>query len=75
MKLLSRGLPFHKRPYIEQESLDFDPRLLTLKIQGVVYLDGLWQSESYFKDIEDTIRQTISAQAPPPTQRTNGWPS
>lgn len=56
---LSRLLPFEKRVYIEQEKLDFDPRLLNLKIKKILYLDGYWQSENYFKDIEDIIRSEL----------------
>ena len=59
MKWLARRKPFAERRYVEQEGLDFDERLLRLKIKGVMYLDGLWQSESYFKDMEQTIREDL----------------
>ena len=59
IKWLSRGRPFAARRYVEQEGLDFDERLLGLQVSGTLYLDGLWQSERYFKDIEQTIRDDL----------------
>lgn len=59
MKMVSRWKPFSKRHYLEQEGRDFDRRLLDLKVQGTLYLDGLWQSEGYFKDVEQIIREDL----------------
>jgi len=59
MKWVSRRKPFVKRHYLEQEGRDFDGRLLALKVNGTIYLDGLWQSEGYFKDVEQTIREDL----------------
>ena len=59
LKLVSRRRPFKDRCYVEQEGVDFDPRLLELKVNKTIYLDGLWQSEKYFKDIESTIREDL----------------
>jgi hypothetical protein len=64
MKQLSRRKPFSKRCYLEQELRDFDPRLLEFKVNGMVYIDGYWQSEDYFKDIEPTLRQDLRFIAP-----------
>ncbi len=63
-KYFSRRKPFEKRSYIEQEGRDFDPRMLDLKVRGVIYLDGLWQSELYFKDIEQLIREDLQIEPP-----------
>lgn len=60
LKWSSRRLLFEKRPYIEQEGLGFDQRVLKLKVEGTVYLDGYWQSEQYFKDVEEIIRRDLS---------------
>lgn len=38
----------------KENSLAFDAKINTLK--GDIYLDGYWQSEYYFKDFEDVIR-------------------
>lgn len=64
MKWLSRRRPFAERRYVEQEGIDFDERLLALKVKDVLYLDGLWQSEGYFKDVEQTIREDLRIIAP-----------
>lgn len=58
-KLINRSRPFHQRSYLEQEGIAFDHRLLDLKVNGTVYLDGYWQSELYFKDVADVIRQDL----------------
>lgn len=68
-KFLLRALPFHQRPYLVQEGRAFDPRLLTLTLKRSVYLDGYWQSEKYFKDIEATIRKDLTIT--PPTDTAN----
>ena len=52
-----------------QEKLAFDERLLTLKVNGTIYLDGLWQGEGYFKDVEEIIRDDL--QIIPPTDAFN----
>lgn len=69
LKLLSHRLPFAKRPYIEQMGFDYEERLLTLKVSNNLYLDGLWQSERYFKDVEQIIREDL--QIIPPTDELN----
>jgi hypothetical protein len=51
--------PFEQRSYIQQLGIDFDPRLLTLRLSGTLYLEGYWQSESYFKDVEPQIREDL----------------
>jgi len=63
-KWLSRKRPFAERRYVEQEGLDFDERLLALKVNSLLYLDGLWQSEDYFKDVEQTIREDLRIMPP-----------
>ncbi len=69
MKWLSRRKPFAERRYLEQEGRDYDERLLTLKIKDTLYLDGLWQSEDYFKDVEQIIREDL--RIIPPTDALN----
>jgi hypothetical protein len=58
-RLLNRWRPFEKRNFIQQEGVDFDPRLLQVQARGTVYLEGYWQSEKYFKDVESTIRENL----------------
>lgn len=49
-------LPFDNRFYITQETIHFDRRLLELRFKKTLFLEGLWQSESYFTDAADEIR-------------------
>ena len=58
-KFVARNRPFYLCRYVEQEGFDFDRRLLDFKINGTVYIDGYWQSENYFKDVEQTIREDL----------------
>jgi len=51
--------PFEQRGYIQQQGIDFDPRLLALRPSGKLYIAGYWQSESYFKDVESQIREDL----------------
>lgn len=44
--------------YIEKVKFKFDPEVL--KRRGSIYLDGGWQSEKYFKDIEEIIREEFT---------------
>jgi len=64
VKLRARRRPFVARKYVEQERLDFDPRLLEYRVAGTVYLDGYWQSEGYFKDVSAEIRKDLEIKAP-----------
>jgi len=59
-KMVARRRPFHQRRYVEQDGIDFDRRLLEFKVEGTVYLDGLWQSEEYFRDVADIIRKDLA---------------
>jgi Glycosyl transferase family 11 len=63
-KFITRRQPFQQRRYVEQEGNDFDERLLYLKPLGNIYLDGLWQSESYFKDVAQIIRDDLRIISP-----------
>jgi hypothetical protein len=65
----NKQLPFAQRTYLVQEGIEFDQRLLHFKPHGRVYLEGYWQSEDYFKDLEDTIRQELKII--PPVDDTN----
>ncbi len=68
-KFVASGRQFLKRKYVAQEGIEFDPRLLEFKVEGTVYLDGYWQSERYFKDVEDVIREDL--RIIPPGDRIN----
>lgn len=63
-KWISGKKPFLERSYLEQEGIDFDCRLLDVKVDGTLHLDGLWQSENYFKDVEHIIREDLRITPP-----------
>ena len=64
-KLLNRfnALNIFNQFYIMEHHFHFDPNLL--KINRDAYLDGYWQSEKYFLDIEPVIRKELSIKIPP----------
>jgi hypothetical protein len=68
-RLANRQLPFEQRSYVQQEGNAFEPRLLKIKPCNYLYIEGYWQSERYFQDIEDVIRSDLSIT--PPLDDTN----
>jgi hypothetical protein len=64
IKWWSRRKPFAERRYIEQKGLDFEKRLLSFVVRRTVHIDGLWQSEDYFKDVEPIIRGDLRIEPP-----------
>jgi hypothetical protein len=52
---LNQNRPFETRSYLTQEGIDFDPRMLSFRPRGRVYLEGYWQSELYFIDVQAQI--------------------
>lgn len=57
--LFNRFRKFSDRNYIVQEGVDLDLRLLSVNRKRTIYIEGYWQSESYFKDIEGLIRSDL----------------
>lgn len=62
-KFIERYKPYNKRQYIREKHFHFDPDIL--KVSSDVYLEGYWQSEKYFKDIEDIIRSEFQIKYKP----------
>lgn len=60
---INQLLPFSMKCYIEQQK-PFESRLLNLNIKGKLYLQGYWQDERYFADIEQTIRKSFVITTP-----------
>jgi hypothetical protein len=58
-RLFDRVLPFGFRRYLCQDDNDFDSRLINFRVLRDVYLEGYWQSELYFKDMESKIRSDL----------------
>jgi len=54
------NIPKHKKAesYAIETQFHFDPLMLNLK--NPVYLEGCWQSEKYFNDIEDILKKEFT---------------
>jgi len=59
-------LPAYKRAVIAERSFRFDPDIM--RVRGRVRLVGYWQSEKYFKDIEQAIRQDFTFRGTPDSE-------
>lgn len=54
---------YYSRPFIFEPKKNyfvFDRNLLTYPLKPIVYMDGFWQTEKYFSNIEDIIRKDFS---------------
>jgi hypothetical protein len=60
-KICNRQLP-DPPFFFREENFHFDPRLLQLP--DGAYLDGYWQSEKYFAEIAETIREEFTVSKP-----------
>lgn len=56
-------LPFNKGEFVLEKYYHFDPGVL--KLPDNIYLEGYWQSEKYFSDIEDVIRREFTVKMEP----------
>lgn len=62
--LIDKFKPYFKRSHVKEQHIlqkqhvHFDPNIL--KVSGNAYIEGYWQSEKYFKDIEDIIRREFT---------------
>ena len=52
--------PYHKHQYLIERHYNVDPVILNFRVTKMVYLDGYWQSEKYFNDIEDIIHKEFT---------------
>ena len=56
-------LPYYRRRLVVERYFNFDAKII--EISSNVYLNGYWQSEKYFKDIETLLRQELTLKAAP----------
>lgn len=56
--------PFEQRSYLVEERGGFDERLLRIQPRTTLYLEGYWQSESFFRDVQDVIRSDLRMEGP-----------
>ena len=65
LRLISLRHPLCRKYYILQEGVGFDPEILSLSLnRKVTYFDGFGQSEDYFADIEEVLRQDLTFKPP-----------
>jgi len=57
-RVLDKIIPYHKRRYIMERHFHYDSDMS--RVSGNVYLEGYWQSEKYFEDIESIIRKEFT---------------
>ncbi|MEI6296923.1 MAG: alpha-1,2-fucosyltransferase [bacterium] len=62
--------PLNKKIFITEPSFVFHPEILEIK--NGCYLSGVWQTEKYFKDIENIIRKEFTLKDKP-TPKTEEW--
>jgi len=62
--------PYQQRSYINQYDMSFDPKFLQLRNSKTLYLEGYWQSEKYFKDVENIIREDLKFKIPKDNENT-----
>jgi hypothetical protein len=61
-KILEKLKPYYRRSVIKYRNYAFDKNVLDLS--GDHYLNGYWQSEKYFKQIETAIRAEVTLKTP-----------
>jgi len=62
---LSERKPLDQRRYIRQVGVEFDPSIVTLRLQGgTTYFDPFGQSERYFADIRDDLKKDLGMSEP-----------
>lgn len=65
MRKASESRPLSSQRYIRQIGVEFDEEILSLKLQsGMTYFDGFGQSERYFADVEEIIKQDLKMRPP-----------
>lgn len=65
LRKVSDSLPLGRKRYIRQVGVEFEEALLSLKLQpGMTYFDGFGQSERYFADVDEVIRQDLKMRPP-----------
>lgn len=69
LKFKSWKVEFSAKKYLEQEGADFDERIIDYRVNDTVILDGYWQSERYFNDIQQIIREDLAII--PPSDKIN----
>ncbi|MBN8550272.1 MAG: alpha-1,2-fucosyltransferase [Deltaproteobacteria bacterium] len=60
--------PLGERSYIQERALCFDPEIVAFRCRKQIYIEGYWQSEQYFADCSEQIRQDFRFMGTPSAQ-------
>ncbi|HLO16357.1 MAG TPA: alpha-1,2-fucosyltransferase [Anaerolineales bacterium] len=61
-RLYNSKRPYYRRVIVDEQSVPFDKNIL--KVPKNVFLRGYWQSEKYFHDIAEILRQDLVLKTP-----------
>lgn len=61
-RLYNSKRPYYRRLIVDEQSVPFDNNIL--KVSKNVFLRGYWQSEKYFHDITEILRQDLELKTP-----------
>lgn len=59
LRLASARLPLALRPYLREQASGEDPRLASLRVHGICFVEGYFQREAYFQDAAAQIREDL----------------
>lgn len=65
-KIKQKFKPYYEKAYFLEQAFTYDPHILD--ISGDTYLEGYWQSEKYFLDQAELIRNNLTFSSPPQTE-------
>jgi hypothetical protein len=57
LRFFNKFIPLNYKTFLVQSGVKFDDRLLNISPLNCLFIEGYWQSERYFKDIESIIRE------------------
>jgi hypothetical protein len=57
---VSQMLPFRFRWFLREPDEGFESRILSFKVARPTFLEGYWQNERYFADIDAVLRQDLT---------------
>jgi hypothetical protein len=60
-RFLDDHRPYYRKAFVRESNFTFDPNILQASRR--VYLEGFWQSENYFKDIESLLRRELTVRS------------
>jgi hypothetical protein len=63
-RIINKKLPINKKSYILEEGRNFETQLLNFHPKRLIYLEGYFQSENFFKDAELIIKEDLIIRPP-----------